>query len=154
MYKIGDKVRVARVVSEERKIALGAVGTIIDVDYDWTYPYEIEFEGEYNRDVSEMLFMEEELLLIGMVKPSPQNPFINIRFQNNYLEEGASVEEVIDILVEKVKEMHNDVAFPSLDVHMSNINAISRLMEAKMWMADNRRAFEKNLENLKKRNGE
>jgi len=143
-YKIGDRVRVINVSDERRLEALGAIGIVVDIDAEWTHPYEIDFEDEDFKKFNDDLFLESELIIASEEKVTPQSDTIHIKFQKNFEDkDGASLEDVLEILIDKVKEMHNNGSIPIMDVQMNNMNIISKLKEAKMWLRENRKIHEK-----------
>lgn len=153
-FKVGDRVRVVNVSHESRKGALGAIGIVVDVDGEWSHPYDIDFEKEEFKKFNEELFLEKELVLAGVEKSKRQSQHININFQKSFDDvDGASVEDVIDVLIQRAKDIHNSGHSSSLDLQMNNINIVSRLTEAKMWMRETRKYYEK-LENSVKESGE
>lgn len=56
-FKIGDKVKIVNPNVD----SYGAIGVIVDIDKDWEFPYEVEFEDEKYEDV---LFIDDELELV------------------------------------------------------------------------------------------
>jgi len=133
-FKLYDKVKVVNIGREEYRDCLGAIGVIVDVDPNWVLPYEIEFENgmRYSKD----LFAENEIVLYEEPRNKPQTDYIDIKFKRTPQDNGASVSDIIDVLIAKVKLDYNTDGNTRLDVNMSTTNAISRLMEAKMWASE------------------
>lgn len=130
-FKLHDKVKIVNIGEEQYRDCLGAVGVIVDVDPDWGLPYEIEFENgvKYSKE----LFAEKELVLYSEQKNKPQTENINIKFKKDINDDGVNVEDVIDILIAKIKMDYNMNKNIGMDINISTTNAIARLMEAKMW---------------------
>lgn len=70
-FNVGDKVVVVK-VEEQFKECLGKSGTIIDIDPEWAYPYEISFDNAGLRERQEMgdfqdLYAEDEIELESVI---------------------------------------------------------------------------------------
>lgn len=143
-FRLHDKVKVVNIGEEEYRDCLGAVGVIVDIDLDWSLPYEIEFEDgkKYSKD----LFAEKELVLYGEPRNKPQTEFVDIKFKKHLEDSGVSISDVIDILITKIKIDYNTNTNIGMDINISTTSAIARLMEAKMWSEeiDNYREKKKN----------
>lgn len=100
-FKIGDKVKVVRVDEYSDERLLGAIGTIVDIDEDWVYPYEVKYDDEqFNNDGMQNLFGEDELELIVYV-------YYNEKIENNFTyhapKQGQA--EKYEMIREKAKEL-------------------------------------------------
>lgn len=124
-FKLGEKVRVPK---------YNDVGTIVDIDTDWVYPYEVEFESGNVYD--EELFIEEDLE--PMLDIEEDKSYINIKFQEGAILEngvnGCQIEDVINLLVERLKGFQKG-GFPCRE----NALAITKLEEARMWLEERTR---------------
>lgn len=125
-FKLGEKVRVPK---------YNDVGTIVDIDLDWVYPYEVEFESGNVYD--EELFIEGDLEpYFGIVKEDKS--YIRIKFQEGAILEnginGCQIEDVIDLLVERLEGFQKG-GFPCRE----NALAITKLEEARMWLNERTR---------------
>jgi len=129
-FKLYDKVKVVNIGDEDYRDCLGAVVVIVDIDPFWSLPYEIAFENgeKYSKD----LFAENEIVLYSEPKNKPQTDFIDIKFKKD-TSDGASISDVIDLLMTKIKMDYNFGNHIGMDINVATTNAIARLMEAKMW---------------------
>lgn len=133
-FKIGDKVRVINKSLE----SYNSIGTIVDIDKDWSHPYELDFDGQ---KFEEELFMETDLSLVEEAKaiePKAPRDFINIKFQEGTVSEngvnGAQIEDVIELLIERLQEFQKGKS----PCH-ENVLAITKLQEARMWLEERAR---------------
>lgn len=128
IFEVGDRVRVFHDGTE----IIRDTGTIVDVDSDWVYPYEIEFDE--GRKYSVELFAGEELEPIF----NEDVNYINIKFQNGAIQEngvnGAQIEDVIDVLVDKLLSFQK-----SEFACRENALAITKLEEARLWLNERTR---------------
>lgn len=135
-FKVGDKVRVVNITDDYYTDALGAVGTIVDVDEEWLNPYEVYF-GEGLKFRQE-LFAECELVLDSEPTGLPQTEYINIKFQEGAIVDngvnGCQIEDVIDTLVERLNGFQKG-NFACRE----NALAITKLEEARMWLTERTR---------------
>lgn len=130
-FKIGD---VVRVINKDLQ-AYNAVGTVIDIDPDWSYPYEIDFGGQV---FTEELFAETDLALVKKaeeVPPKNAKDFINIEFQKGDASvvgvNGATIQDVVDLLIEKMVEERKNI---KSDRYFEYKMVIAKLKEVKMWL--------------------
>lgn len=136
-FKIGDKVRVINKSLE----SYNSIGTIVDIDEDWSYPYELDFNGFEGQKFKEELFMEADLSLVEeaeVIELKEPRDFINIKFQEGTVLEngvnGAQIEDVIEVLIERLQ------GFQKGKFHCrENDLAITKLQEAKMWLEERTR---------------
>lgn len=133
-FKIGDKVRVINKSLE----SYNYIGTIVDIDRDWSHPYELDFDGQ---KFEEELFMETDLSLVEEAKaiePKAPRDFINIKFQEGTVSEngvnGAQIEDVIELLIERLQVLQKGKP-PCRE----NVLAITKLQEARMWLEEHTR---------------
>lgn len=130
-FKIGD---VVRVINKDLQ-AYNAVGTVIDIDPDWSYPYEINFGGQV---FTEELFAETDLALVKKaeeVPPKNAKDFINIEFQKGDASvvgvNGATIQDVVDLLIEKMVEERKNI---KSDRYFEYKMVVAKLKEVKMWL--------------------
>lgn len=130
-FKIGD---VVRVINKDLQ-AYNAVGTVIDIDPDWSYPYEIDFGGQV---FTEELFAETDLALVKKaeeVPPKNAKDFINIEFQKGDASvvgvNGATIQDVVDLLIEKMVEERKNI---KSDRYFEYKMVVAKLKEVKMWL--------------------
>lgn len=133
-FKIGDKVRVINKSLE----SYNSIGTIVDIDKDWSHPYELDFDGQ---KFEEELFMETDLSLVEeaeVIEPKAPRDFINIKFQEGTVSEngvnGAQIEDVIELLIERLQELQKGKS-PCRE----SVLAITKLQEARMWLEERTR---------------
>jgi hypothetical protein len=133
-FNIDDRVMVVK----NGDPLLGQVGKIIDIDPDWVYPYEIQFDDESLNGLDcETLFAEEDIELEAVVQAGVHDAnthyYVDIKWQEGTVEEnginGTQIEDVIDILVERLQGFQNG-AFPCRE----NALAITHLQEAQNWL--------------------
>lgn len=131
-FKVGDLVELVQLYNPTngQEEHLHKVGKIVDVDEEWVYPYEVDFDNEN-------LYCDVELKLVELTV-TPANPFLNIKFQEGTVEEngvnGTQIEDVIDLLVERLNGFQKG-AFPCRE----NALAITKLEEARMWLNERTR---------------
>lgn len=130
-FKIGD---VVRVINKDLQ-AYNAVGTVVDIDPDWSYPYEIDFGGQV---FTEELFAETDLALVKKaeeVPPKNAKDFINIEFQKGDASvvgvNGATIQDVVDLLIEKMVEERKNI---KSDRYFEYKMVVAKLKEVKMWL--------------------
>lgn len=130
-FKIGD---VVRVINKDLQ-AYNAVGTVIDIDPDWSYPYEINFGGQV---FTEELFAETDLALVKKAEEVPSKnakDFINIEFQKGDASvvgvNGATIQDVVDLLIERMIEERKNI---KNDRYFEYTMVIAKLKEVKMWL--------------------
>lgn len=130
-FKIGD---VVRVINKDLQ-AYNAVGTVIDIDPDWSYPYEINFGGQV---FTEELFAETDLALVKKaeeVPPKNAKDFINIEFQKGDASvvgvNGATIQDVVDLLIERMVEERKNI---KNDRYFEYTMVVAKLKEVKMWL--------------------
>lgn len=130
-FKIGD---VVRVINKDLQ-AYNAVGTVVDIDPDWSYPYEIDFGGQV---FTEELFAETDLALVKKaeeVPPKNAKDFINIEFQKGDASmvgvNGATIQDVVDLLIEKMAEERKNI---KSDRYFEYKMVVAKLKEVKMWL--------------------
>ena len=130
MFKIGDRV----VVINESLDSHGAVGFISDIDKDWVYPYEVDFDG---REYDANLFDNDDLAYVDSEDDSG-----GIKFQEGTVKDngvnGVQIEDVIDVLIGKWQEYQRG-ELPCRE----NALAITKLEEARMWLNERTRNREK-----------
>lgn len=133
-FKIGDKVRVINKSLE----SYNSIGTIVDIDEDWSHPYELDFNGQ---EFEEELFMATDLSLVEeakVIEPKKPRDFINIKFQKGTVLEngvnGAQIEDVIEVLIERLQGFQKG-KFSCRE----NALAITKLQEARMWLEERTR---------------
>lgn len=136
-YKVGDRVVVAYPNSKDVMRLKGQTGVVVDIDEEWTNPYDIDFDDKEANKL-ELLFMESELLLVGAEK---EKKYIDIQFKSEESDEGATVEEVLDVLIDKVLHSQDDTM--SIDSYLKNINIVNKLKEAKFWITEYKGEVEK-----------
>lgn len=136
-FKIGDKVRVINKSLE----SYNSIGTIVDIDEDWSHPYELDFDGFEGQKFEEELFMETDLSLVEeakVIEPKKPRDFINIKFQEGTVLEngvnGAQIEDVIEVLIERLQGFQKG-KFSCRE----NALAITKLQEARMWLEERTR---------------
>lgn len=136
-FKIGDKVRVINKSLE----SYNSIGTIVDIDGDWSHPYELDFDGFEGQKFEEELFMETDLSLVEeakVIEPKKPRDFINIKFQEGTVLEngvnGAQIEDVIEVLIERLQGFQKG-KFSCRE----NALAITKLQEARMWLEERTR---------------
>jgi len=136
-FKIGDKVRVINKSLE----SYNSIGTIVDIDEDWSHPYELDFDGFEGQKFEEELFMETDLSLVEeakVIEPKKPRDFINIKFQEGTVLEngvnGAQIEDVIEVLIERLQGFQKG-KFSCRE----NALAITKLQEARMWLEEHTR---------------
>lgn len=132
-YKVGDIVKIVNKDLDSH----GVVGRIVDIDEEWSYPYEIDF-GE-GANFNEELFVSSDFIKVDMdnerSKSSKEEPvdFIDIKFQEGTVEDngvnGAQIEDVIDVLVDRLIGFQKG-NFPCRE----NALAITHLQEAQNWL--------------------
>lgn len=161
-YKVGDKVQVVNRGLE----AFNAIGVISEIDTEWHIPYVIDFGDEIYEDeeIFEELFYESDLILVDETfneidnaadKEEAATPsdfiesFIKIKFQEGVIGEkginGAQIEDVIDVLVERLAEFQNG-DFSCRE----NALAITHLQEAQNWLY--RRTMERRKQGVEGKN--
>lgn len=132
-FQVGDRVEV---VNRSLK-SFGATGKIIEIDSTYIYPYEVEFDD--GKDYGENLFAETDLTwadedsqVVEEIVKEPKD-YIDIKFQEGTVKRhgvnGAKVEDVIDVLVEKLQDFQWG-KHPSREYAL----AITKLEEARMWL--------------------
>lgn len=133
-FKIGDKVRVINKSLE----SYNSIGIVVDIDEDWSHPYELDF---YGQEFEEELFMATDLSLVEeakVIEPKKPRDFINIKFQKGAVLEngvnGAQIEDVIEVLIERLQEFQKG-KFSCRE----NALAITKLQEARMWLEERTR---------------
>lgn len=136
-FKIGDKVRVINKNLE----SYNSIGTIVDIDEDWSHPYELDFDGFEGQEFEEELFMETDLSLVEeakVIEPKEPRDFINIKFQEGTVLEngvnGAQIEDVVEVLIERLQGFQKG-KFTCRE----NALAITKLQEARMWLEERTR---------------
>lgn len=136
-FKIGDKVRVINKSLE----SYNSIGTIVDIDEDWSHPYELDFDGFEGQKFEEELFMETDLSLVEeakVIEPKKPRDFINIKFQEGTVLEngvnGAQIEDVIEVLIERLQGFQKG-KFSCRE----NALAITKLQEARMLLEERTR---------------
>lgn len=142
-FSIGDKVKLIKQPEGAFENMVGLVGAIIDIDDEWHFPYEVEWEdGEHHDGIC--LFAGEDLELvketvlmmpeITLSKPT----YINIKWQEGTVDEsdinGATIEDIIDLLVERLEGFQSG-KFTCRE----NALAITKLEEARMWLNERTR---------------
>lgn len=146
MFKKNDRVTVI----SGQTTALGQNGTIISVDEEWVFPFEVKFDSGETYD--QELFSDEQLRLIEDLQIEPQS-YINIKFQQGTVKEkgvnGVTTVDVIDYIVD-ILEGHQKGKLACRENDM----AIVKLEEARMWLCErtNKRK-EKGVEGKKKKHG-
>jgi len=64
-YSIGDKIEICDAdYSEHPEDYLGASGTVIGIDPEYMFPYEIDFDFKHLNGLGEILWAESEIRLI------------------------------------------------------------------------------------------
>ena len=104
MYEVGQRVKVTNPNYE----SYGMVGIIVDVDPEWAYPYELEFEGiKFDQD----LYGDKDIQLVI----------------DTSVRTIKSVDETIaELIVRMANEPHN----------RENALTITKLQEARMWFIE------------------
>lgn len=146
-FKLWDKVRVVVQPEGARRNLVGCTGTIVDIDEDWVFPYEVAYDDESIEDTDICLFDDgflepiknkDNTSFIESVGNSHAIPYFSIQFQNGTVEEngrnGYQVEEIIDILVERLEGFQKG-NHPCRE----NALAITKLEEARMWLNERTR---------------
>lgn len=104
MLKVGQMVKVVN----EGLDSYGRIAKIVDVDAEWSYPYELEFKS--GEKFTQELYGEDDIRLL-----------LSVGADDN---DKKTIEESIDDLIERVKnEAHN----------RENSLVITKLQEARMW---------------------
>lgn len=75
-FKVGDRVRVVTVENAYYEDVLGQVGTIVSVDSEWTFPYEIDFD--YGEEFNQDLFSGYQLELIESTEKKLLDTFFSV----------------------------------------------------------------------------
>lgn len=126
-FNVGDLVKVINKDLE----AYGHIGTVVSVDEEWVCPYEIKFDDSVNTETFEELFYETDLALVERaekVEPKEPRDFINIKFKETVNDEGATIQDVIDLLIEETLKKRKGK--PYIEYSMT----VTKLREAKMWL--------------------
>lgn len=134
-YKNDDRVVV---ISSENDTLIGKHGKIIEVDPDWIFPYEIEFDdNELNGGDCETLFAESDIILESEymkrydVEPvAVESDGMVLATDLPLITITPSSDIITDIrnLVERIKKEYPQCREASL--------AITKLDEARLWLGD------------------
>lgn len=127
-FKVGD---VVKVINKDLE-AYGHIGTIVSVDEEWVCPYEIKFDDNVDTEVFEELFYETDLALVKEAEETPKKEpedFINIKFKETVNDEGATIQDVIDLLIEETNKKRGKKPYCT-----EYMMSIKRLREARMWL--------------------
>lgn len=126
-FNVGDLVKVINKDLE----AYGHIGTVISVDEEWVCPYEVKFDDSVDTEVFEELFYETDLVLVKKAEETPKKEpkdFINIKFKETVNDEGATIQDVIDLLIKETLKKRKGK--PYIEYSMT----VTKLREAKMWL--------------------
>ena len=104
VYEVGQRVRVVNPDYE----SYGRVGVIVDIDLEWSYPYELDFGEE---KFEQELYEDSDIQLVIDTTIKTTKP----------------VDELIaELIVRMASEPHN----------RENALAITKLQEARMWFIE------------------
>lgn len=126
-FNVGDLVKVINKDLE----AYGHIGKVVSVDEEWVCPYEVKFDDSVYTEAFEELFYETDLALVERAKkvePKEPRDFINIKFKETVNDEGATIQDVIDLLIEEILKKRKGK--PYIEYSMT----VTKLREAKMWL--------------------
>lgn len=166
-FRVGDKVRIPK---------YNAYGTIVDIDREWAFPYEVEIENkaedvEYDelftdtelelipkkvipielvelKGVVDTLPRKEKVLNINDIIAIPKNQYIYIKFQEGAIQEnGVNGTQIEDVINVLIERLEG---FQKGDFSCrENALAITKLEEARMWLNERtRKRKEKGIEGL------
>lgn len=120
-FKIGDKVKVIRVLPEYQKL-LGAIGEIASIDEEWDFPYEVRFDNEeFEKEVEsgwlqslfaevELAFVDEKIKNVEVVddklEPVPVEEHVYIEIMNllKYIDENLPQGRATSMVKTKLDE--------------------------------------------------